>query len=109
MAKQILTAPVQINNVRIPDGSYEVVKLPDRVILSVVSTNDVGVSYTIPINIYEHLVQEYIIDECSYNEAFKLGDNIKVLVNGVIREYCIKNINADKGTHYVSLDLEAVD
>ena len=96
MAKQILTAPVQINNVRIPDGSYEVTKLPDRVILSVVSTNDVGVSYTIPIGIYEHLVQEYIIDECSYNEAFKLGDNSELppltlrleVVASYFNDYC---------------------
>lgn len=61
-------------------------------------------------------IPDRLFDECFrkkeiYNNYLKQGDNIKVNVKGKLRTYeivCIETTNSG-GSHYVSLDLEAID
>ena len=58
----------------------------------------------------DELFNECFVKEDIYNKYIKQGDNLRVNVNGEFRTYEVVSIEQNgSGTHYASLELEAID
>ena len=111
--EMVLLKDIEIEGFAIPKGNYTLTENNMYHTLKYRHPMGMDTIYNIPNAIFKNHIKKHIVEFSTLKKKIvQEGSELEVVVNGEIRKYSVEAIyptNNNGGTHYVTINLEAID
>lgn len=111
--EMVLLKDIEIEGFKIPRGNYTLTENNMYYTLKYHHPMGMDIIYNVPSAIFKNHIKRHIVEsKILENKIIQEGSELEVVVDGEIRKYSVEAIyptSNNGGTHYVTINLEAID